>query len=89
MQNCSIKTYNNHLFLDPYDDISNLAQAHQKTGLVMTVCLGESNAMEQALHAVHCGMERGNWVVIHNADLADEWSKGFIEALQVSNLLYV
>lgn len=70
--------------IDPYDDIFQLAQSHQKSALIVTVCLGESNTMDEALSAVRYGMDVGHWVVLHNADLANEWSKEFIDTLQVS-----
>lgn len=42
--------------------------------------------MDEALRAVRYGMEIGYWVVIHNADLADDWSREFIDTLQVCNI---
>ena len=45
--------------------------------------LGEPACTEKALLCVKEGTKTGCWVVLENCDLADNWSKEFVQQLHV------
>ena len=70
-------------FIDAETEVISLAKRKSLAKRLDILTLGNEHQMCQALTAVERAMRKGRWVLLTNCHLATEWSKAFLEHLQV------